>query len=153
MEQVQPLTDHLEIDQVAIVVRDIEEAMRHLSSLWNIGPFRFLEIDVPDAILHGKQTPLRAKLAFAQAGPVELELIEPGEGENIHREVLRAKGEGVHHLRLSVSDIESEVAKWKERGIEVLQSADTPRVRFAYMDTEGIIGVILELLQRKQSPT
>lgn len=152
MGQIQPLMDHLEIDQVAIVVRDIEKAVKHLSSLWNMGPFRFQESDVPDAILHGKQTPLRAKLAFVQAGPIELELIEPGEGENIYREFLRAKGEGVHHFRLMVSDIESEVAKWVERGIGVLQSADTPRVRFAYMDTEGIIGIIIELLQRKQSP-
>lgn len=142
----------LEIIQVGIVVRDLEKAIRQLNSFWNVGPFRFLEIDLPDAILHGKQRRLRAKLAFAQVGPVEMELIEPGEGNNIYGEFLRAKGEGVHHLKIPVSDIESEVSRLKERGIGVLQSGNTPDVSFAYMDTEGIAGVILEMLQRKQSP-
>jgi methylmalonyl-CoA/ethylmalonyl-CoA epimerase len=150
-------TDHdkrsLEIVQVGIVVRDLEKAIERLNSLWNVGPFRFLEIDLPDAILHGKQKRLRAKLAFAQVGPVELELIQPGEGENIYGEFLRAKGEGVHHLKIPVSDIKSEVARLKERGVEVLQSGDSPQVSFAYMDTEGISGVILEVLQCKEEPT
>ena len=142
----------LEIVQVGIVVKDLEKTIRQLASLWNVGPFRFLEVDLPDAIFHGKETHLRAKLAFAQVGPVELELIEPGEGENIYEEFLRAKGEGVHHLKIPVSDIESEVSRLKERGIGVLQSGNNPDVSFAYMDTEGIIGVILEVLQRKKDP-
>ena len=126
--------------------------MRYLTSLWNLGPFRFQENELADAILRGKQAPLRAKLAFAQAGPVELELIEPGEGENIYWEFLRAKGEGVHHFGVHVSDIQSELARFKKRGIEVLQSGNTPHHSLAYMDTEGIAGVIVELMQRKQSP-
>ncbi len=142
----------LKIDQVAIVVNNVDETIKQLSTLWNIGPFRFHEIDLPDAVVHGKQTRLRAKLAFAQAGPVELELIEPGEGENIYAEFLRAKGEGIHHFGIHVSDIESELAKFKEKGIEVLQSGNTTGTSFAYMDTEGIVGAIFELLQRKRSP-
>jgi methylmalonyl-CoA/ethylmalonyl-CoA epimerase len=144
-------TDHdkkpLEIVQVGIVVRDMERTIRQLKSLWNLGPCRYGEIDLPDATLHGKQTHMRAKLAFVQVGPVELELIEPGEGENTYREFLLAKGEGVHHLKIPVSDLKSEVARLKERGIEVLQSGNTSHVSFAYMDTEGIAGVILEVLQ------
>lgn len=141
----------LRINQVAMVVRDIEKTIRHLSSLWDIGPFEIREMDVPDAILHRKQTRVRAKLAFAQVGPIELELIEPGEGENIYQEFLCAKGEGLHHLAIHVSDIESEVSRFKERGIDVLQSGKTPNVSFAYMDTEGITGIIFELLQFKKN--
>lgn len=144
--------NNLKISQLAIVVRDIEKTIRHLSSLLDIGPFQKREIDLPDAIIHGKQTRLRAKLAFAQAGPVELELIEPGEGDNIYQEFLYAKGEGVHHVGIFVSDIEKELTWFNERGIGVLQSGNTPRVSFAYMDTEGIVGVIFELLQLKQDP-
>lgn len=139
----------LEVDQVAIVVRSIENTIRQLSSLWNIGPFEIRELDVPDAVVHGKKTRIRAKLAFAQAGRVQLELIEPGEGENIYQEFLRAKGEGLHHLGIRVSDIESEVSRLKAKGIDVLQSGNTPRVSFAYLDTEGITGLIFEFLQFK----
>ena len=142
----------LNISQVALVVRDIEKTLKHLSSLWPIGPFQIREMDVPDAIVHGKQTRVKAKLAFFQAGPIEVELIEPGEGENIFREFLNTKGEGLHHLGIRVSDIKSEMARLMGGGIHVLQSGDTPRVSFAYMDTEGTAGVIFELLQLKQNP-
>lgn len=152
MERRQQDTNPLEIDHVAIVVRDMEKAIRQLCSLWNVGPFQIREIELADAMVHGKQTRVRLKVAHAQAGPVELELIEPGEGENIYWEFLRAKGEGVHHLGVHVSDIRSELAGFKKRGIEVLQSGNTPRHSLAYIDTEGIAGVIVELMQRKQSP-
>ena len=151
MERRQQDMSPLNIEQVSIVVRDMEKAIKQVCSLWNVGPFQIHEIDVPDAMVRGKQTRLRAKLALAQAGPVELELIEPGEGENIYWEFLRAKGEGVHHLGVYVSDIESELNRFKKTGIEVLQSGNTQHHSFAYIDTEGIAGVIIELLQRKQS--
>lgn len=149
-------TDHkekagLEIHQLAFVVGDIKKAIRHLQSLWDIGPFQIREMDLPNATVHGKQKRVKAKLAFAQVGPIDLELIEPGEGENIYQEFLRAKGEGLHHLGIRVSDIEGEVSRFKERGIDVLQSGSTPSVSFAYMDTESIIGIIFGLLQFKRN--
>ncbi len=141
----------LKISQVGIVVRDIEKTIKNLSVLWDIGPFQRREIDLPDGIVHGKRKRIRAKLAFVQVGSIELELIEPGEGENIYQEFLCTKGEGLHHLAIHVSDIEGEVSRFKQRGIDVLQSGKTPRVSFAYMDTESIAGVIFELLQFKKN--
>jgi len=142
----------LKINQVGMIVRDIEKTIKSLSALWDIGPFQKREIDLPDGIVHGRQKRIRAKLAFVQAGPIELELIEPGEGENIYQEFLCAKGEGLHHFGIHVSDMEKEISRFKERGIDVLQSGNTPRVSFAYMDTENIAGVIFEFLQLKQNP-
>lgn len=142
----------LEIVQVALVVRSIEETIQKLNSLWEVGPFEIREMDVPDAVVHGKKAHVRARLAFAKAGPMELELIEPEEGENIFWEFLRDKGEGVHHLKIPVSDFESELARVRGKGIEVLQSANTSRVSYAYLDTERIAGVIFEILQRKYTP-
>jgi len=141
----------LEIDQVGIVVRDIDKAISQLQSLLGIGPFETREIDRPDAIVHGKQTRVRAKLAFAQAGPVQLELIEPGEGENTYTEFLRSKGEGVHHFGIIVTDMERELARFREKGIKVLQSQGSARGSVAYLDTEELTGVILELRHRKHS--
>jgi hypothetical protein len=139
----------LHISQVALVVRNIEETLKHLNSLWHIGPVQLREMDVPDAVVHGKRTRVKAKLAFFQAGPIEVELIEPGEGENIFREFLNRKGEGLHHVAIRVPDIKSEVARLEGGGIHVLQSGETPRVSFAYMDAEGV-GAIVELLQARK---
>jgi methylmalonyl-CoA/ethylmalonyl-CoA epimerase len=139
----------LEIFQVALVVRNIETTIEKLNSLWKIGPFEIRTSDVPDAMVHGRKTRVKNRLAFAKAGPVDLELIEPQEGDNIYWEFLRDRGEGVHHLKIPSSDFERDLASVREKGIGVLQSADTQRVSYAYLDTEPVVGVIFELLQRK----
>ena len=138
-----------EITQVGIVVRDREKAIQQIRSILGIGPFRLLNLDQPEAIVHGKRTPCEAKLAFAQAGPIEIELIEPGEGESIWSEFLRVKGEGVQHLGIFVPDLDKELARFMEMGIGALQSGEGEHVRFAYLGTAGIVGVVIELLQRK----
>jgi methylmalonyl-CoA/ethylmalonyl-CoA epimerase len=149
MKQNQGNIKPLEITQVGIVVRNRENAMQRIRSLLGIDTFRLLDLDQPEAIVHGKKTPCGAKLAFARVGPVEIELIEPGEDASIWSEFLRAKGEGVQHLGIFVSDLNKELARFKETGIGELQSGGTENVRFVYLDTEGTIGVIIELLEIK----
>ncbi len=139
----------LKVDQVCLVVKDLKKSVSQMESLMNIGPFEFKETDRPDAILRGKKTHARAKRAYAQSGKMEMELIEPGQGDNAFREFLHNKGEGVHHLGILVSDMEAELARFKEQGVTVLQSWESARTRIAYLDTEGLLGVILELRQRK----
>ncbi len=149
MEQIQQDVTPLEIGHVAIVVRDREKAIQQLQSLSGIGPFRLFDSDHPEGMVRGKRTYYKGKIAYAQAGAIEIELIEPGEGESIWWEFLRAKGEGVHHLGMHVSDLDKELARFEKMGIGVLQYGETAHIRIAYMDTEGIAGVILELLQSR----
>lgn len=139
----------LDIKHVCLVVSDLEKAMDTLRSLWEIGPFRFIDSDHPEGIVRGENVHYKGKIAFAKTGDIEIELIEPTEGESIWREFLRNKGDGVHHLGMYVKDLDKELARLKEEGIRVLQSGETEHVRIAYMDTENILGVIIELLQNK----
>lgn len=149
MNKQAPKGRSLEIDQVCLVVRDLEKAVGRLQDLMNLGPFQFKETDRPDAVVHGKKTHVRAKRAYAQAGPMELELIEPATGENIFWEFLDCRGEGVHHFGILVSDLDEELQRFKEKGIGVLQRSESARTRLAYLDTEKALGVILELRQRR----
>lgn len=149
MKHMQQNMNPLEIGQVCIIVRDREKAMQQLRSMWGIGPFKLLDVDLPEGIVHGKRTHYKGKLAFAQAGPIELELIEPEEDKSIWWEFLRDKGEGVHHLGIWVSDMDNELARFNEMGIGVLQYGEDESIKFAYMDTETVTGVIFELLQHK----
>ncbi len=143
----------LEIVQVALVVRNLEATIEKLNSLWQVGPFEIRKTDIPGATVHGRKAHVKGRLAFAKAGPIDLELIEPEEGDNIYWEFLRDRGEGVHHLKIPVPDFEKELARVQGKGIEVLQSAVTDRVSYAYLDTEHIAGVSFELLQRKYEPS
>lgn len=138
-----------EVRQVGIVVRDREKTMKQIGSLLGITSFRLVHFDQIEVIVHGKKTHCDAKLAFAQIGPIEIELLEPGHGESIWAEFLNTKGEGVHHVGIFVPDIDKESARFMEMGIGNLQSGEDDHVRFSYWDTEGIVGVIIELLQIK----
>lgn len=136
------------IDHIGIVVKDIQKTVEYYSSTLGIGPFRVFEVNIPDAIVQGKVSSLRIKAAIAKLGSLDIELIESIEGENIYAEFLKSRGEGLHHLAMLVDDVDKEVAELKEQGIRVLQGAKTPAGSFAYLDTEEIGGVIIELLPK-----
>ena len=75
--------------------------------------------------------------------------IEPGEGESIWREFLNTRGESVHHLGVFVSDLDKEITNYQKNGIGILQTGENERVKLAYMDTEKISGIIVELIEKK----
>jgi len=89
------------------------------------------------------------KLALAPVGSMKLELIQPLEGESIYKEFLEEKGEGVHHIAsYEVDDLDRALAGFKELGIKVLQSGTWSGASFAYLDTEELLGTIVELVKR-----
>jgi len=140
-----------DISQVGIVVRDLEKSVALYTSILGIGPFRIVppeEFQSTDMILRGRPAYWKVKVAFAQVGPVTIELIEHLEGESLLKEFLEAKGEGLHHLGCLVDDIEEEIAKFEKQGIAVLQrGTNIGRSKWAYMDTEPILGIVIELRQ------
>ena len=79
-------------------------------------------------------------------------IIPPQDPANCYADFLRAHGEGIHHLGLPVDDLDSAVAKYKELGYGVVQSGAWGDVgmkgsgRYAYMGTDAIGGVIVELI-------
>ena len=139
----------LEIVQVALVVRDLEATIRKITALWVVAPFTIKNIDIPEAVYHGKKARLKARAAFVKAGPIDLEIVEPEEGDNIYWEFLCEKGEGVHHLKIPVLDFEKELAFMRGKGIEALQIIEGRQANYAFLDTRHIMGVIVEIVQRK----
>jgi len=110
--------------------------------------FLFLAI-CTERWVRGKPSHYECRLRFAQIGPVELELIEPIKGECLQKEFLDSKGEGIHHLGFFVDDLDTEVSNLVRHGIEVIQSGKRlTGGGFAYLNTNAIGGIVLELIQR-----
>jgi hypothetical protein len=137
--------------QIGLVVRDARKRAEQISKLFGIGPF--IEELYPgiSATVHGKPAEFKMLSLTADMGPLlELELCQVLEGRPIHQEFLEARGEGFHHLGMYVRDFRQEIKKWEEKGIQVLQwSLNPPQYPegsgYAYMDTEKLIGVIIEI--------
>ncbi len=137
---------------VGMVVRDIDKAAERLSAL-GIGPFEpyhtKLGIVPPvERKLRGKPVECSLKVVAARIGPIELELLE-AEGECVQTEFLAAKGEGLHHLAFFVDDLDREISRLAEKGLEPVMEGTMARGRyFAYFEPEGAGGLIMELVQR-----
>ena len=140
--------------QIGIVVRDLERATQLLTSLFGIGPFRFIEW--PNRVdskyfYRGKEEHIKIRQAFVQIGPLELELIQPMEGDrNAYREFLEQKGGGIHHVLFEVDDMDQVLRSLSEKGVGVLQAGTgiRPGTRWALLDTQEWVGFLLELRQR-----
>ncbi len=140
--------------QIGIVVADLEAAVRRLEELFGIGPFRFIEWpNRPESRywFRGNREPIKIRQAFAQAGPLELELIQPLEGErNAYRQFLDERGGGIHHVLFETPDMDAAVASLARDGVSVLQNGDgiRPGTRWALLDTQALVGFLLELRHR-----
>ena len=136
------------IDQVGVVVKDLDAAMKYYTSFFGMGPFRVIESAFTDMTLYGKPADFKIRMAFAEMGVVSLELIQVVKGPTIYEDFLASRGEGLHHLGCYIDNMDDALQKCRQAGINILQSGSAGKVKFAYLDTENIGGVILELIQR-----
>jgi methylmalonyl-CoA/ethylmalonyl-CoA epimerase len=139
--------------QIGIVVADRDRTTQLLTSLLGIGPFRFVEWpDRPESKYYyrGAERHIRLKQAFVQLGGVEVELIQPLEGQNEYQDFLDQSGGGIHHILFEVPDIDSVIQELAKSEVTVLQSGTgiRPGTRWALMDTKKLLGFLVELRHR-----
>jgi catechol 2,3-dioxygenase-like lactoylglutathione lyase family enzyme len=140
--------------QIGIVVPNLEQSSRLLSELFGLGPFKFLEWpNRPDSKywFRDREENIRIRQGFVQAGDLELELIQPIEGEqNAYRQFLNEHGGGIHHVLFEVDDMDAIVATLGTRGIKVLQRGTgiRPGTRWVLLDTFDLLSFLIELRQR-----
>ena len=102
------------------------------------------------AILRGKPINTKIKVAFAKSGDVDVEFIQPLEGENLYTEFLATKGEGIHHVAFQIEDMEGALAEFARRGLTPVFHHDMGVMDFAYFDTSEFGGLMVEFLHWKQ---
>jgi methylmalonyl-CoA/ethylmalonyl-CoA epimerase len=133
------------VGQIGVVVEDIDRAIAFYESAFGLGPWDIREVGAPNVWDRGQEKPIKARLAFATVGGVEIELIQILEGDSMHLEFLREHGEGLHHLGFFVKDFQAKLEQAKAMGFEVLQ-VDPFGQAYAYLDTRQPGGIIFELI-------
>jgi len=136
------------IIQLAWVVRDLEEAARRYGQIYGAGPFvlsRHIKVD--DPLHRGQAVQTDFSTAIAQAGPVQIELIQQhNDGPSVYRELVMAGAEGFHHVAVIVPDVEAEVARYAGLGFPVAFAGRFAGAAFAYVDTSAAVGHMTEIL-------
>jgi methylmalonyl-CoA/ethylmalonyl-CoA epimerase len=136
---------------IGVVVKDMDRTIQLLSSTFGIGPWDIKERRYPEQQVVVGKGPFSYRVAFAALGPIELELIEVIEGNTVHADFLKTRGEGIHHIGFRVSDVQETVNTLQQQGIDVLQSAVRPGARYAYMDPAELGGIMFEFVERAAS--
>jgi catechol 2,3-dioxygenase-like lactoylglutathione lyase family enzyme len=141
----------LKLTHLGFVVRDIDKAVKTYESL-GIGPFKRFSLPSPEfkfnKIEHfGKYSAdHKYEVAYANAGPVGIEIFQCIGGDNIPQRFLDEKGEGLWHYGYDVEDMDKTIEWMAERGYGIIGSAEYPDgTRMVYFDTrEDLDGIVFQ---------
>jgi methylmalonyl-CoA/ethylmalonyl-CoA epimerase len=136
--------------QVGLVVKNAERTAEKLERVTGITPSPPAVTDDYEkarTTFRGGPTPARAKLVFFQLGQISIEIIEPIGEPSTWSEFLARHGDGVHHIAFTVPDADRAVDALAAEGLPSIQRGVFEGGRYAYLESEQELGVILELLE------
>jgi len=127
------------VDHVAIAVNKIDEALEIYE--------RMLGLKLERVSVVEQQ---RVKVALLRAGDTKIELLEPTDAESTVAKFLEKRGEGIHHIALLVSDIESHLKELKAKGIALID--EKPKTgaeggKTAFLHPKSTKNVLIELVE------
>jgi methylmalonyl-CoA/ethylmalonyl-CoA epimerase len=139
--------------QCAVVVEDLDEAVRRWAEQLAIGPWTGYRLEPPvlkEMRYHGEEVEFSLRHALAWQGDLQFELVQPLGGPSILADHLAAHGEGLHHVGKYVTDHAGAVAEALRAGFRPLQSARGFGAEgdgaFAYFHAPGV-SMIVELIE------
>ena len=139
------------ISQIAVVVRDMEKALKDYTENLGWGPWSVFDYKPPllhDTYVRGKPVEFRMIGAEAHVGDLGFELIQPVSGPSLYQEFLDTHGEGVQHIacmKHSTEDSALMQEHWRANGAEVLMSGRIgDSIEFYYLDTAPMLKFVLE---------
>jgi len=137
------------VRQNGYVVRDVEAAMHHWTRVLGVGPFFYFEkVPIEDFRYRGALSPIDVSIALANSGALQIELIQQrNHAPSTYRDFLAAGHEGLQHVAYWTTLFDEDMQRVLKLGYEVGQSGTIggPNGRFAYLQTEGHPGTLVEL--------
>ena len=115
--------------QLGHVVDDLISAARRWSSTFGIGPFHVLPVvDQQLTLRNGDEHTLRVQVGVAQAGPVQIELIQQHDDTpSVYRDWSKNATSAFHQVATVTSDYTGKLAHFEALGHEVAAEARRKR--------------------------
>jgi len=127
------------INHIGIAVRSIDSQRSFYEGVLG-AIFEGVE-DVPDQ---------KVRVGFFRVADVRFELLEPMDPASTVAQFLDKRGEGLHHVALTVEGIEERIAELKQAGLRMID--EVPRsgahhMRIAFLHPKSTFGVLTELCE------
>ena len=91
------------------------------------------------------------RVAMIKVGDSEIELLSPVDDRGEIAKFLREKGEGIHHLAVTVDDVSGAIERAKKKGLRVVDEVPRKGARgteAAFVHPRSMHGVLLEFYNR-----
>ena len=115
-----------------------------------VGPFFVTEYtnQFSDVFYRGRASELSMIVALAQAGPLQIELIQPTIDQCAYRDSVAPGSIGFHHMCVWTHDFEADTEYFEALGYEVANSGRAGNIQFAYYDTRPLLDCMLEVVTK-----
>jgi hypothetical protein len=137
---------NLKIDQLSYVYKDIKKQTKVMEELYGVPSFALMEnITHQNATYRGKESNIVTDYAFGRLFNLQIELQQWKSGGCLFKEFIEQGKEGLHSIGIYVDDLDAYIEEFKKKGIEVIQTGQVGKQKFAYLDTEKTFGFLLEI--------
>ena len=129
----------MKVDHIGIAVKSLAEAVKVYQDAIGLHVSGYDEVDDQGV-----------RVAMLTIGESRIELLEPTREDSPIEKFMMKRGEGIHHIAVSVDDIEQALGRLKASGVRLIDS--TPRrgahnTRIAFIHPSSTHGVLLELVE------
>jgi hypothetical protein len=137
--------------QIGFVVHDAVKMAKRYSEIFGLGPWNFIDGKARDFVLNGetlRNMDCGLRLALADLGKIQIELIQPLHGPSTHMSFLKEQGEGIHHVSFGVVDNHDQIVSGlTARGVGIeMQGLAGEVSTFTYLATQKTLGTIFEVV-------
>lgn len=139
-----------QIMQIAFVPKDFDAAIQHWLKM-GAGPFFVLSDRSPDwSRAYGKDIKSVLDLAFGNWGDLQIEIIrQKDDSRTIYSDWLEAGHEGLQHTCVRVENMDAARKLCLENGFELVHEGGYLGAEWAYFNTHGGPGTMLEIVCNK----
>jgi methylmalonyl-CoA/ethylmalonyl-CoA epimerase len=146
------LLDSNTIAQICFITDDLEGTAAWFADLTGMTPSavgKSADYDEAKATYHGQPANVSCRQIIFKFDNIDVEFLQPGPEKSAWRDLLEAKGPGVHHIAFKTRNMSRRGAYLAGKGAPELQKAlfDGAEGRYAYYDTTPQLGIQLELLE------
>jgi methylmalonyl-CoA epimerase len=129
----------VKIDHIGIAVKSLTEAAAIYENALGLKVNAYDQVDEQGV-----------RVAMLNIGESRIELLEPTGPESPIQKFMTKRGEGIHHIAITVDDIDKALKQLKAAGVRLVD--DEPRrgahnTRIAFVHPSSTHGVLLELVQ------
>jgi hypothetical protein len=146
-EQPWPEGEHRHF-QLGFVVDDVITSATRWARVFGIGPFHVLPRIQTQCTYHGAEASLDTQIAVAQAGPVQVELVQAfGSERNVYTDLVDKGACRFHQLSTVTPHYERTRAHYVDLGYEIACEIVARGQRVAYIDTIDDFGFFTEVVE------